>query len=158
MIYLNNKGAILNLIILHVIGIIVNISIVFEGIRTYFNFIFSIFYLLAWVGYGIYFYIKKELTIYIYMFGYWIMVMSVSIANLSIILLNAQVELGTSKFSIISILLHIAVLTPLYGLKVFFKLPVKEELYSVILISMIFVILSILAILAINITRNDKKL
>ncbi|MHC6180858.1 hypothetical protein ACYUJ6_13540 [Clostridium sp. JNZ X4-2] len=152
---MKSKTAILNLIILNVIGIMVNISIAFEGRPTYFNFIFSAFYLLVWIGFGIYFYTKKELIIYIYMLGYWVMVMADSIINLIIIRLNAQVAVGLSKFSIISILFHVIFVTPLYGLKVFFKLPVKEWLFSVISISVIFVILSTLAI---NIIRKNKKL
>lgn len=71
---------------------------------------------------------------------------------------NAQVAAGLSKFSIISILFDIIFVTPLYGLNVVFKLPFKEWFFSVISISVIFVILSTLAIVAINITKKDKKL
>lgn len=154
---MKSKTAILNLIILNVIGIIVNIPIVFGGRHTYFNFIFSFFYLLVWIGLGIYFYTKKELIIYIYMLGYWVMVMGVSIEDLIIIRLNAQVAVGLSKFSIISILFDIIFVTPLYGLNVVFKLPFEEWFFFVISISVIFVILSTLAIVAINMTRKNKK-
>ncbi|PRR86078.1 hypothetical protein [Clostridium luticellarii] len=86
------------------------------------------------------------------------MVMGVSIEDLIITRLNAQVAVALSKFSIISILFDVIFVTPLYGLNVVFKLPFKEWFFSVILISVIFIILWILAISAINSTRKKKKL
>jgi Mg2+ and Co2+ transporter CorA len=158
MIDLKSKTAILILIILNIMGIVINLPIETGTPSSYFNFIFSLFYLLVWIGLGIYFYTKKELIIYIYMLGYWVMVMGVSIEDLIITRLNAQVAVALSKFSIISILFDVIFVTPLYGLNVVFKLPFKEWFFSVILISVIFIILWILAISAINSTRKKKKL
>lgn len=66
MIDLKSKTAILILIILNIMGIVINLPIETGTPSSYFNFIFSLFYLLVWIGLGIYFYTKKELIIYIY--------------------------------------------------------------------------------------------
>ena len=158
MIDLDNKVAILILIILNIMGIMINLPIEIGAPPSYFNFIFSVFYLFVWVGFGIYFYTKKGLTIYIYMVWYWITVMFLATIDLIITLQNAQVALDTSskfhKLYGLSIIFDTAFLTPLYGSNVVFKLPFKEWFFSVILLSVIFVIS---AILAINIIRKEKN-
>ena len=156
MINLKSKVAILILIILNFMGIMINLPIEIGAPPSYLNFIFSVFYLFVWVGFGIYFYTKKELTIYLYMVQYWILVMFVATIDLIITLQNAQVALDTSsmfhKLYGLSIVFDTLFLTPLYGSTVVFNLPLKEWFFSVILLSMIFVIF------AISIMRKHKKL
>lgn len=152
---MRSKVAILILIILNIMGIMINLPIELGTPSSYFNFIFSAFYLFVWVGFGIYFYAKKGLTIYMYMVWYWIIVMFVATMDLIITLQNAQVALDTSpkfhKLYALSIVFDTVFLTPLYGSNVAFKLPFKEWFSSIILLSVIIVIFAIIII------RKHKK-
>lgn len=84
--------------------------------------------------------------------------MFVATIDLIITLQNAQVALDTSskfhKLYGLSIVFDIVFLTPLYGSNTVFNLPFEKWFFSVILLSVIFVIS---AILAINIIRKEKN-
>lgn len=132
------------LFILYVVTFKINLALIIDSKVSYFNFFATVFYLLAWTGYGIYIYKKKELTFFLYTLAYWILVMAASI--------------------IPNILFFIIFFTPLCGLRIFFvglnhpnNLVFQKEPYAYLFISIIFITLSVLAIIVINNTRSDKK-
>lgn len=130
------------LFILYLVTFTINLPLIIDSKLSYFNFFATVFYLLAWTGYGIYLYKKKELAFFLYALAYWVLVMVASITP--------------------NILFIIIFFTPLCGLRMFFvwlnyptNLAFEKEPYAYLFISIIFITLSVLAIILI---KSNKKL
>lgn len=149
---MKSKDIILILFILNVIGIVINIPILFYDRGTFVNSTFSILYLLIWTSSLIYAYMKKQFKFSVYILGYWILALIISIIDLLVVMVNAQVPFAFNKFSSLEYLLSIIFFTPFYGIESLLKLKNIEYLRLTVLMCITFIILEVIAI------KNSKRI